>query len=150
MDTRRLVALALPFLSMLAHGCAALGRGGSRDDDAPPGVTQERGAIVLTGSALSDGAGFVLAALTGKVPNMRVRQYSGECPQITLRSHVSFEGIVNPHVYVDGTRATDTCILETIRTSDVERVEVYPQGFTTRPGYGTHAHGLILVFLRSG
>ena len=69
---------------------------------------------------------------------------------MTLRSAVTFQGVVNPHVYVDGTRATDTCVLESLRTVDVERVEVYPQGFTTRPGYGTHAHGLILVFMRSG
>jgi len=150
MTTRRTVLRALPLFTLLATACATLGSSGSRDGNAPSGVTQEKGAIVLTGSALTDGAGFVLAALTGKVPTTRVRTYTGECPQITLRNHVSFEGIVNPHVYVDGTRATDTCILETIRTSDVERVEVYPQGFTTRPGYGTHAHGLILVFLRSG
>jgi hypothetical protein len=150
MRTRRTVLCALPLLTVLASACATFRQSGSRADDAPSGVTQEKGAIVLTGAALTDGAGFVLGALTGKVPNMRVRTYTGECPQITLRSHVSFEGIVNPHVYVDGTRATDTCILETIRTNDVERVEVYPQGFTTRPGYGTHAHGLILVFLRSG
>ena len=32
---------------------------------------------------------------------------------------------------------------------DVARVEVYPQGVTRRPGYGTHAHGLILVFMRT-
>jgi len=30
---------------------------------------------------------------------------------------------------------------------DVESVEIYPMGFTTRPGYASHAHGLILVFL---
>lgn len=150
MRMRRSFLDALPLLIALTAACATFGRSQSRDDEAPSGVTREKGAIVLTGAALSDGGGFVLSALTGKVPNMRVRTYTGECPQITLRNHVSFEGIVNPHVYVDGTRTTDTCILETLRTNDVERVEVYPQGFTTRPGYGTHAHGLILVFLRSG
>ena len=61
---------------------------------------------------------------------------------------MSFQGTVNPHVYVDGTRATDTCVLTSLRSHDVERVEVYPQGVTRRPGYGTHAHGLILVFMK--
>jgi hypothetical protein len=28
-------------------------------------------------------------------------------------------------------------------------VEIYPMGYTTRPGYATHAHGLILLFTRS-
>jgi hypothetical protein len=88
--------------------------------------------------------------MSGKVPNFRVRRSTGECPEISLRNHVSSPTPVNPPVYVDGTRTTDTCILESLRTADVERVEVYPQGFTTRPGYRTHAYGLILVFMRSG
>lgn len=113
------------------------------------GVTFENGAVVLTGEALEDGPGSVLAAMTGKVPNFRVYRRGNSCPEISLRSAVSFHGEVMPHVYVDGTRATDTCILESLRSSDVERVEVYPLGFTTRPGYGTHAHGLILVFMRT-
>jgi len=49
---------------------------------------------------------------------------------------------------VDGARATDTCVLESLRATDIGRVEVYPQGFTSRPGYRTHAEGLILVFMR--
>ena len=80
---------------------------------------------------------------------MRIQRSSGACPQVNLRSHATFKTVVNPHVYVDGTRITDTCILESLRTRDVESVEVYPMGYTKRPGYGTHAHGLILVFMRS-
>ena len=113
------------------------------------GVFHERGATVLTGVVLDDGSGSVLNAMAGKVPNFRIRRGSGQCPQITVRNSVSFMSVVNPHVYVDGVRSTDTCILESLRTVDVERVEVYAQGFTWRPGYGTHAHGLILVFMRS-
>jgi hypothetical protein len=86
--------------------------------------------------------------MRGKVPNLRIHPSSGQCPQISLRSHVTFETVVEPHIYVDGTRATDTCILESLRGQDVDMVEIYPMGFTTRPGYATHAHGLILVFMR--
>jgi hypothetical protein len=128
-------------------GCGPLRREGQGESRA--GVLFEGSAVILTGDALKDGPGTVLAAMSGKVPNFRVRQHSGQCPEITLRANVSFQGEVNPQVYVDGTRTSDTCILETLRTDDVERVEVYPQGFTTRPGYATHAHGLILVFMRS-
>jgi len=129
-------------------GCGRMRGGGQGESN--NGVSFERGAVILTGRALTESSGSVLAAMTGKVPNLRVGRRAGQCPEITLRSNVSAQGEVNPHVYVDGTRATDTCILESLRTDDVERVEVYPQGFTTRPGYGTHAHGLILVFMRSG
>lgn len=107
------------------------------------------GAVILAGAALDDEPGTVLAAMIGKVPGFRVLRVN-QCPEIRLRSSVSARGAANPHVYVDGTRATNTCILESLRARDVERVEVYPQGFTKRPGYGTHAHGLILVFMRSG
>jgi hypothetical protein len=137
---------------VIATGCSMM-RGG-RDEPEPEaqsenGVSLSSGAVVLEGSTLKDGSGSVLAAMTGKVPNFRVRRTANSCPEISLRSNVNFNGFVNPHVYVDGTRATDTCILESLRADDVNRVEVYPLGFTTRPGYGTHSHGLILVFMRS-
>jgi hypothetical protein len=113
-----------------------------------PSISMQDGAVVLVGAALNDGRGTVLDAMAGKVPNFRFRR-TGQCPQIALRSTVNARSVSSPHVYVDGTRSTDTCILDTISTRNVERVEVYPQGFTKRPGYGRNAHGLILVFLRS-
>lgn len=113
------------------------------------GVRMEHGGVVLTGKSLSDGRGDLLATMVGKVPNFRVRRVREQCPQITLRNAVSFQSVVNPHVYVDGARSTDTCVLESLAAGDVERVEVYSSGVTTRPGYGRHAHGLILIFMRS-
>jgi hypothetical protein len=89
--------------------------------------------------------------MEGKVPNFHVHRLpGGQCPEITLRKVGNFSGTANPHVYIDGTHATDTCVLQDLRTSDVERIEVYPLGYTMRPGYGRHASGLILVFMRSG
>jgi len=144
----RLRANLSALLTLVAlAGCASAPRG--QEDVNESGARQEGGAFVLTGPALEDGPGSVLAAMMGKVPNLRVQRLSDACPIITLRNAVSFMSVVAPHVYVDGTRATDTCVLEALRTHDVERVEVYPQGYTKRPGYGTHAHGLILVFMRS-
>lgn len=144
MNTRRaLVPTLLAGLTMIT--ACATGSG----DNAPSEVTFDRGAVIVTGPALEDGPGSLLSAMSGKVPNFRVQRHGGQCPEISLRNNVTFRSFVNPHVYVDGTRTTDTCILESLRTEDVDRVEVYPQGFTHRPGYGTHAHGLILVFMRS-
>jgi hypothetical protein len=144
---RHVVGVIVSGLLVATGACVAARRGGTatvRD-----GVSFEGGAVILTGAALRDGAGTVLAAMRGKVPNFRVWHRAGRCPDITLRSATTMHVDANPHVYVDGTRATDTCILETLRTEDVDRIEVYPQGFTKRPGYGTHAPGLILVFMRS-
>lgn len=115
---------------------------------AEDGVFIHRGGVVLTGSALSDGDGSLLSTMKGKIPSFRVQQGMAVCPEISLRGQASFSGFINPDVYIDGTRTNDTCVLQTLATKDVERVEVYPMGFTMRPGYRTHAQGLILIFLR--
>ena len=128
---------------LLVTSCSLRGSDGG-------GVALENGGVVLTGASLTDGRGDLLATMMGKVPNFRVRRFRQQCPQITLRNAVSYQSVVNPHVYVDGARATDTCILESLPAIDVHRVEVYPNGFTTRPGYSMHAHGLILIFMRNG
>ncbi|MFV2007861.1 MAG: hypothetical protein ACC667_10460, partial [Longimicrobiales bacterium] len=128
-------------------GCQATK--GGREARARNGVRHEGAGWVLTGTALEDGPGDLLGTLVGKIPNFRLLRSSGRCPIITLRGTASIQGDSNPHVYVDGTRTADTCVLRSLRSHDVSRVEVYPQGVTLRPGYGTHAHGLILVFMRS-
>lgn len=138
--------------ALLLIGCASLG-GRRREATSPDdGVSMDDGAIILTGSALTDGSGSLLSAMRGRVPNFRViRNVRRQCPHISLRNRANRPGhFVNPHVYVDGTRTTNTCVLESLRSGDVARVEVYPQGITKRPGYRQHAYGLILVFMRSG
>ena len=147
---------ALLLVALLTAACAGSQTEGSAPDhgDTHPeatgdGIEQRGGAFILSGPALDDGRGSLLSAMQGKVPNLRIRWGSSRCPQISLRSHVTLATAVEPHVYIDGTRATDTCILESLQSQDVGLVEIYPQGFTKRPGYGTHAHGLILVFLRT-
>lgn len=145
MSARLRLCVALVIVPLLA-ACGKLGpRNGSEQRG---GVAMENGGLVLTGASLEDGRGDLLSTMVGKVPNLRVRRVRENCPQITLRNAVSYQSVVNPHVYVDGARATDTCILESLAAHDVERVEVYPTGVTIRPGYGRHAHGLILVFMR--
>lgn len=131
--------------ALLLGGCGHLG---SSQDQPQRAVDSERGAIILTRAALEGGEGSVLSAMTAKVPNFRVRRNPQEyCPQITLRGATTFRSYSNPDVYVDGTRAVNTCVLDTLMATDVARVEIYAQGYTTRPGYGTNAHGLILIFM---
>jgi hypothetical protein len=137
----------LPLLGLLFAACATAGY--ERPSRTEGGVTSRDGAIIISGVALDDGPRSILSAMQGKVPSLRVLRPAGECPKISLRSFVTFQTVVNPHVYVDGTRTSGTCILESLRTQDVESVEVYPMGVTSRPGYSPHAHGLILVFMRS-
>lgn len=148
----RFRTIAVVCVVAFTNGCAYLSRGvkpGAEDDSR---VVFENGGITLKGAALTDGAGSLLETMAGKVPNFRVIRSAapGRCPILTLRNDAGSQTVApNPLIYVDGTRTMDTCVLESLRRHDVERVEIYPQGFTTRPGYGTHQHGLILVFMKS-
>lgn len=140
--------LVLPLLAVLA-GCASMNSRRAADPGEGGGVENRDGAVVISGAALEDGSGTVLAALQGKVPSMRIQRHPDRCPEVTLRSATSYRSIPNPHIYVDGIRATDTCILEQLRSQDVASIEIYPLGVTKRPGYGMNANGLILIFMRS-
>lgn len=115
----------------------------------PESRTAPSNATVIRGSVLRSG-GQLLDALVSRVSNMRVRRSStfGDCPVISIRGQKRLMGPSEPLVYVDGTRAVNTCILNQMRADDVDRVEVYPMGVTSRPGYQSHAHGLVLVFSR--
>lgn len=121
------VPLGLLFLALFLPGCAALkSQGRSVRDEG--GVRSEGGATIIEGMALDERRGDVLGAMEGRVPGMKIQRHVDQCPQVSLRSHVTLQSVVNPHVYVDGTRATDTCILETLRTDDVASVECTPWG----------------------
>jgi hypothetical protein len=84
--------------------------------------------------------------MKGRVSNMRVSRQSGGCPIINLRGQKTF-GSGNPQVYVNDSRIGTTCVLDQIRAADVDRIEVYPNGVTNRPGYTSSPFGLIAVFL---
>jgi hypothetical protein len=114
----------------------------------PPrvGSTHDGSAIIVRGSEL--GAGSLLESLRTRVPTMTVATRQGECPRILFRGPRSLRMAGNPGVYVDGTLMLDTCVLTQISASDIESVEVYPSGNTTRPGIRRNGNGLILVFRR--
>lgn len=115
------------------------------DEDAATRVTN---GTVIDGEELRRGGGSLLRAIDRKVYSMEVRETAG-CPAITMRGQKTVVTSSNPKVYLDGQPAMDTCILDQVRVHDVARVEVYPMGVTSRPGYLAHPHGLILVFTRT-
>jgi hypothetical protein len=108
-------------------------------------------AIVMDGDDLDAHTTNLLTVLRRRIAGMQV-SYAGSsnCPDVVLRSRKSMFGDNSPIVYVDGARASNTCVLEMLQPSDVSRIEVYVQGITPRTGYESHANGLILVFMRTG
>jgi hypothetical protein len=144
------ITLAVATLAILASaGCIGKAPLQSQTDlDRNPARTGIR-ANVLTANQLQHENGPLLEVMTRRVSNIQVdNRFS--CPAITLRgNHNTVPGITEPLVYVDGIRTVDTCILNLMSASDVDRVEIYPMGFTERAGYANNSHGLILVFTRS-
>jgi hypothetical protein len=103
-------------------------------------------ALVIDETKLRSESGSLLGVLQRRVSGMRV-QSSGGCPEISLRGGIGVSGS-NPGIYVDGTKAVNTCILDGINARDVERVEVYRMGVSSYAGYRTNSNGLIVVFTR--
>lgn len=136
---RRFIVL-VPLL-LIAVACASTAS--TRGADRRSGTA----AYVLDGSRLSAGVPL-WASLSDYVPGLRVFDTAGGCPAVTLRRGRRASPIAAPLIYVDGARTYGTCALAEISPWDVDRVEVYPGGVSHRPGYRTHATGLILIFLK--
>lgn len=136
----------------LLFGCAhstATGRLANEpgpDSDAAHGTPNH--AIVFTSEQLARRNTDLLSALTGHVAGMQVALTPG-CPAITLRGANSMTMFSNPRIYVNGEPAANTCILQSLSTADLQRVEVYPSGISSRPGYFNDANGLILIFMKN-
>jgi hypothetical protein len=126
----------------LLYGCATSVSG--RDAGRPE--AQSRGMLVIEEAQLARRAGTLLSVMQYAAGPMEIRETSG-CPEITLRGKKRFHGAAAPSIYVNGMHATNTCVLSDFLAADVRRVEIYPSGVTSRPGYVNSADGLILVFL---
>ena len=117
---------------------------------APVGITSAR-SVSISGDALGgDPTLTLLDAVRRAMPGIRVAGVNdpSSCPVVELRGKDRITGDSNPTVYVDGVRAVNTCPLTMIQAIDAKLVEVYPQGVTSRAGYQSSAHGLILVFMQ--
>jgi hypothetical protein len=143
-------------LSRLAVLALGLGCATNREFDRstePGGTplgTTTAGTVVLEGDALAlDPSRTVLEAIQRAMPQVKVIGWTlNRCPVVELRGKDTLAGNSDPDVYVDGTRTVDTCPLSTLPAMQTQRIEVYPMGVTSRPGYSSRGHGLILIFLR--
>jgi len=126
----------------LLYGCATNVSG--RDAGRPE--PQSRRMLVIEEAQLTRRAGTLLSVMQSAAGPMEIRETPG-CPEITIRGRKRFHGAATPSIYINGMHATNTCVLNDFLAVDVSRVEIYPSGVTSRPGYVNSADGLILVFL---
>ncbi len=146
---RRSIA-RLGALLVLAAGCrTSRAYDRANDPGGRPLSPTTTGSLIITGRALSaDPSRTVLDVIRHAMPQLRITGWTPytRCPLLELRGKDSLAGSNDPDVYVDGTRTTDTCPLVQIPAVQTQRVEVYPLGMTSRPGYPSSGHGLIIIF----
>jgi len=128
--------------------CATTGGPPPANSSSPPPAGRiPTSATVITGADLTTANRPLLDVLRQRLPGMQVQQTSG-CPDITLRGKSTVSTSSSPAIYVDGNQATNTCILNELRTADIDQVEVYPGGVPPRAGYRAHPYGVILIFIK--
>ena len=129
-------------------GCATTGGPPPATSSSPPPAGRvPTSATVITGADLTTANRPLLDVLRQRLPGMQVQQTAG-CPDITLRGKSTVSTSSSPAIYVDGNQATNTCILNELRTADIDQVEVYPGGVPPRAGYRAHPYGVILIFIK--
>ncbi|HEX6559949.1 MAG TPA: hypothetical protein VF021_10815 [Longimicrobiales bacterium] len=136
MQTRDLFPLVL---------CGLIGACAGAPSGAKPSEPADGSATVIRGSEFS---GTVLEGLRTRYPAARISTEGSVCPRIMFRGQRSLQFQGNPGVYVDGTLMSDTCVLTQITSLDVDFIEVYPSGITSRATVQRNPFGLILVFRR--
>jgi hypothetical protein len=146
MRLRPLISSGLLAAAVLTAGCAGAGTSGS--DAIALSPTRSGNAFVLAGDQLWQRSSDLLSIISNRISAVQVRR-SGHCPNITMRGQKTYIGPTDADIYVNGTRAGNTCLLELMRTEDVERVEVYPMGVTGTPGVAPNPNGVILIYLRT-
>ncbi|HEY9514854.1 MAG TPA: Plug domain-containing protein [Gemmatimonadaceae bacterium] len=112
-----------------------------------PGVIKQGNALVITADLLHNEGRSLLDLLQRRLPNLRVDN-TASCPEVYLRGRSSLVNSSDAAIYVDGQRAANTCILEALYPFNLDLVEIYPMGVSSRPGYLSDPNGLILIFLR--
>jgi outer membrane receptor for ferrienterochelin and colicin len=104
-------------------------------------------ATVITAADLASMNRPLLDIMRQRIPGMQVSQ-TGGCPEIVLRGKSTLTTSSAPVIYVDGNQSSNTCILNELRTVDLDQVEIYPGGVAPRAGYRAHPYGVILIFVK--
>ena len=105
-------------------------------------------ATVITASELAAYNRPLIDIMRQRLPGAHIAQSTDGCPDIALRGKSTVSGSSAPAIYVDGNQSSNTCILNELRTVDLDQVEVYPGGVPPRAGYRTHPYGVILIFMK--
>lgn len=135
------------FFSWLAACAVSQGTPPPESSVAPTVGRTPTSATVITGADLAAMNRPLLDIMRQRIPGMQVNQ-TGGCPEIVLRGKSTLTTSSAPVIYVDGNQSSNTCILNELRTVDLDQVEIYPGGVAPRAGYRAHPYGVILIFVK--
>ncbi len=110
-------------------------------------VRSDGGATILSGAIFDKTTRSLLDVMKAHIPSMQVMD-DQPCPDVYLRGRSTIVSSSNPAIYVDGERASNTCVLDMVNVHDLERVEIYPNG-QPHGGYQSSPYGVILIFMRT-
>ena len=147
MGMGRVVAAAAGSVMLIACGANVVSKSLPGDDSFESAPRRNGSGVVIEGPALGGTDRTVLNVLRQRVAGLRI-DFGGGCPELIMRGRNSIHSSPNPTIYVNDARATNTCVLDDMRMSDIGRIEVYPAGIGPSPSYGASPNGLILVFTR--
>jgi hypothetical protein len=105
-------------------------------------------ATVITAAELDAANRPLIDLIRLRLPGVHIAQREGDCPDIALRGKSTVSSSSAPAIYVDGNQSSNTCILNELRTVDVDQMEIYPGGVPPRAGYRAHPYGVILIFTK--
>lgn len=144
---RRSIAYAVS-LGLLAACASAPNEGPPASPTAATGGGGQTSSTIITAADLAAMNRPLIDILRQRFPGMHVAQSPSGCPDIALRGKSTVTTSSAPLIYVDGNPSSNTCILQELRTVDIDQVEIYPGGIAPRGGYRSHPYGLILIFLK--
>lgn len=124
--------------------CCVLAACGARSRQSDTDAPSNGSAIIIRSAEIS---GNVLQAMRTKIPSIRISSTAG-CPQIAFRGNVSLHNQPNPTVYIDGTLIADTCALQSVSATELDRVEVYTSGDTPYASIRRNPAGVIIIYRR--
>ena len=125
--------------------CACSAHPAPRTGVSSPDVRTDGGVTILTAAVLQKQSRSLLDLMKARVPSIEIID-NQPCPDVFLRGRSTFTTSSDPAIYVDGQRATNTCVLDMMNVMDLQRVEIYPNG-QPRGGYQSSPYGVILIFV---
>lgn len=127
--------------------CACSAHHAPKTELSPQGIRTDGSTTILTSALLQRQSRSLLDLLKARVPSITVIDDT-PCPDIYLRGRSTVVTSSSPAIYVDGELANNTCVLDMMDVTDMERVEIYANG-QPRAGYQSSPYGVILIFLKT-